>query len=108
MCLALQVSAQQNTVFRAGSFAFSRLFQTEGPVHSETAPALSAAIEPSIVDEVNIFTFDEKKTTHMPQDLKLTLGNMHVQEDEFDVDLTPKQVVDRLDRYIVGQVCQSA
>ena len=27
-----------------------------------------------------------------------------MQEDEIDMDLTPKQVVDRLDRYIVGQV----
>ncbi len=29
----------------------------------------------------------------------------HAQEDDYDVDLTPKQVVDRLDRYIVGQAC---
>ena len=27
-----------------------------------------------------------------------------MQDDEIDMDLTPKQVVDRLDRYIVGQV----
>jgi hypothetical protein len=27
-----------------------------------------------------------------------------IQDDDLDVDLTPKQVVDRLDRYIVGQV----
>ena len=28
------------------------------------------------------------------------------QEDDYDTELTPKQVVDRLDRYIVGQVCE--
>lgn len=27
-----------------------------------------------------------------------------IQEDQYDTELTPKQVVDRLDRYIVGQV----
>ena len=27
-----------------------------------------------------------------------------MQDDDLDVDLTPKQVVDRLDKYIVGQV----
>jgi len=30
-----------------------------------------------------------------------------MQDDDMDIDLTPKQVVDRLDRYIVGQVGRS-
>ena len=30
-----------------------------------------------------------------------------MQDDDIDTDLTPKQVVDRLDRYIVGQVGRS-
>ncbi|KAK9917368.1 hypothetical protein WJX75_003610 [Coccomyxa subellipsoidea] len=67
--------AHQSTVARTSSLILSRLFQTEGVVHSETAPALPFASEHHSLDE----------------------------DDEFDTDLTPKQVVDRLDRYIVGQ-----
>ncbi|CAL5229202.1 g12484 [Coccomyxa viridis] len=63
------------TQWDSHSLVCPRMFQTRTCLHAETAPALPMSTEPHVISE----------------------------EDEIDMDLTPKQVVDRLDRYIVGQ-----
>lgn len=92
------------------SLVFSRLFQTGVPASSETAPALPLASEPHPFDEVSEKPYVEVYTCRSPPWHVYTPDSVptSLQEDDLDTDLTPKQVVDRLDRYIVGQVMQSS